>query len=189
MNFTEQQLAECFRKGDRAAFEELVSRWNQNVTNLAYRMTGNQEDARDMAQQCFLRAFQARDQFEGGSSLGTWLYRITINLCRDRLRSQQSRRRQIERLATRRPRPGHRPPPPPELESEQGEVSTQVAHAVTTLTDDQREVVILRHYHDLSCREIAEILQTPYTTVRSRLVQGLNELRLKLRDLNPCVCS
>ena len=189
MNFTEQQLAECFRKGDRAAFEELVSRWNQNVTNLAYRMTGNQEDARDMAQQCFLRAFQARDQFEGGSSLGTWLYRITINLCRDRLRSQQSRRRQIERLATRRPRPGHRPPPPPETKTEQGELSTQVAQAVATLPESQREVVILRHYHDLSCREIAEILQTPYTTVRSRLVQGLNELRLKLRDLNPCVCS
>ncbi|MCH7572310.1 MAG: RNA polymerase sigma factor, partial [Planctomycetes bacterium] len=92
-----------------------------------------------------------------------------------------------ERLATSRPRPGHRPVS--DSRAEQGEVSTQVAHAVATLTDDQREVVILRHYHDLSCREIAEILQTPYTTVRSRLVQGLNELRLKLRDLNPCICS
>ena len=187
MKFSDQQLAECFCQGDRAAFEELVSRWNQNVTNLAYRMTGNLEDARDMAQQCFLRAFQARTQFEGGSSLGTWLYRITINLCRDRLRSQQSRRRQIERLATSRPRPGHRPVA--DSRAEQGEVSTQVAEAVAILPESQREVVILRHYHDLSCREIAEILQTPYTTVRSRLVQGMNQLRLKLRDLNPCVCS
>lgn len=187
MNFTEQQLAESFRKGDRAAFTELVSRWNQNVTNLAYRMTGNQEDARDMAQQCFLRAFQAREQFAGDSSLGTWLYRITINLCRDRLRSQQSRRRQIERVVSSRPRPGHRPPP--DRKAEEGEITTQVAQAVASLSEDQREVVILRHYHELSCREIAEILQAPYTTVRSRLVQGLTQLRLKLRDLNPCVCS
>lgn len=183
MSLSERHLIVRFQQGDRSAFEEVMQRWNQDVTNLAYRMTGHFEEAQDIAQQCFLRAFQARDRFEGQSSLGTWLYRITVNLCRDRIRSNQSRRRVMEGVETLRPRPVHRSART--STSEQGENQAQIAEAVGMLPDSEREVVILRHYHDLSCREIADLLDTPCSTVKSRLSQGLNRLRLKLRELSP----
>ncbi len=184
MSLSERELILRFRDGDRDTFEEVVRRWNQDMTNLAYRMTGQFEEAQDIAQQCFLRAFQSRESFQGQSSLGTWLYRITVNLCRDRIRADQSRRRMMDSATAQRPRPFHRPARA--SAGEQGENQAQIARAMGMLPQAQREVVILRHYHDLSCREIAELLDTPYTTVKSRLSQGLDRLRLQLRELNPC---
>ncbi|MCZ6835833.1 MAG: sigma-70 family RNA polymerase sigma factor [Planctomycetota bacterium] len=183
MDISERQLIERFRLGDHAAFEEIVQQWNRDMTNLAYRMTGHLEEAQDIAQQCFLKAFQARSTFEGQASLGTWLYRITLNLCRDRIRSDQSRRRVLDAMTQTRPRRTHSRPTDT---ASGGESKVRIAEAVGGLPDKEREVVVLRHYHHLSCREIAEMLDTPYTTIKSRLAQGLEKLRLTLRDLNPC---
>jgi len=184
MDLSERQLIARFQRGERDAFEEVVSRWSRDVTNLAFRMTGHLEEARDVCQQCFLRAYQARQRFEGNSSLGTWLYRIVMNLCRDRLRAERSRRRVMETIADARPRPVHRSSRTAGAEGD--ETQARVAEAIESLPSREREVVVLRHYHDLSCREIADLLETPYTTIKSRLVQGLDRLRIKLKDLNPC---
>jgi len=186
MDLSERQLIARFRRGDRDAFEEVVGRWSRDITNLAFRMTGHHEDARDVAQQCFLRAYQSRQRFEGNASLGTWLYRIAVNICRDRLRAERSRRRVVHAISNprNRPRPGHRPVRSSATETD--ETQARIAEAMASLPAAEREVAVLRHYHGLSCREIAELLDAPYTTIKSRLVQGLDRLRIRLRDLDPC---
>lgn len=158
-------------------------RWERPIYALAYRVIGREEDARDVCQETFLRAFRAIRGFKGQAKFSSWLYRIALNLCRDWMRR--------ERRA-----PLVQPPEgldPMDLAAEQPakdepidetvarrEMTSAVASAMAALTEDQRTAIILKEYHGLTFQEIADLLDCPLSTVKTRLYQGLTVLRREL---------
>jgi RNA polymerase sigma-70 factor (ECF subfamily) len=150
--------------------------------NLAYRLTGEIEEARDIRQIAFTKAYRALPSFNGRACFSTWMYRIVVNLTRDRSRSRRAgeaalRAREDRRRAERAARPD-------ELTADR-EAARTVAEAVALLPPGEREVVILRHYHGRTFAEIAEIVGAPTSTVKSRMERALRALRPRLRGLEP----
>ena len=176
------------RSGDAAAFDALILRHQDRVYNMAYRMLGNREDALDLSQEVFLTVFRSLGRFEAKARFSTWLYRVTVNRCRDELRRRGS-------VKHTRPhsldvvRDGESPreiasnvPPPPE-EAVGREMRQRVEEAIADLPGDAREVLVLRDREDLSYEEIAEILEIPLGTVRSRLNRARTLLKDELRPI------
>lgn len=188
MPLSDEELIRRFRQGEEPVFEELVARWSPVVLQLALRLLGDPEEARDVRQMALLRTYRALGDFDGRASFSTWLYAVVLNLCRD-----QGRRREREaRLLAARSSEvaplallnGHAAElVTPERESAARERAERVAEAVLALDPREREVVVLRHYHEFSFPEIAEILGAPITTVKSRLAKGLERLRVRLQHL------
>lgn len=141
------------------AFQALLSRYRRPAVTLAYQMLGNREDAEDVAQEAFVRVFQAIPRFRGQASFSTWLYRIVTNLC---LGSRRRRRATVQLDAVREPRASDSP-------------SRQVTEALLTrqvlaaMAPELRAILLLRDQEGLSYSEIAEALRLPLGTVRSRL--------------------
>ncbi|MHC4949113.1 MAG: RNA polymerase sigma factor [Planctomycetota bacterium] len=171
------------RAGDDDAWERLVARWDGEVLNLAYRLTGDREEARDIRQKAFVRAYAGLDRFDGRSRFSTWLYRIVVNLCRDQLR--RSRRLPAARPGDDAPRAAAAP----SEQAARAELAARVAAAVTDLPAGEREVLVLRHYHQLALVDVARVLGVPPTTARSRLARALERLRetLALTESSPCL--
>jgi len=180
MDISDQELLRRYRRGDRSAFELLVRRWDERVMDLAYRITGDPEEARDVRQIAFLRLLRSLDRFNGTSSFSTWFYRVVLNLCLDRRRSRMARDRR-EGGETPAEEPAAASPSPAQY-SEREEVARLVADAVAALRPTERVVVVLRHYHGLRFAEIAGILGLPASTVKSRMQRGLTSLRERLRN-------
>ncbi len=182
-SFGDELLVSAAKQGDRAAFGELVRRYERKVYSLAYRYTGDPDDAADLAQEAFLKAFCALRTFHGRSSFSTWLYRVTANVCLDALRSRRRRRT----LSLDQARPGGEgdrewdlADPGADLQEQvqRREVHETILRAVGRLGPEQRMVVILRDFQGLSYQEISQILRLHLGTVKSRL----NRARLALRD-------
>lgn len=179
---SEQELIQAARSGDQRAFAALVEANQAMVYSLAYRMTGNSEDAADLTQEAFLNAWRGLARFQGQASFSTWLYRLTSNACIDFLRREK--RRSALSLTLE----------PDEEESRQAEVSDErwspealldrqeslqaVRRALGQLSDEHREVLLLRELEGLSYREIAQALGLEEGTVKSRIARA----RLALRD-------
>lgn len=183
MNQRNPKFLARFQAGDRGVFQQLYASWERPVTNLAYRLTGDREEAADLKQQAFLKAWQGRGSFNGASKVSTWLFRIVVNLSRDRMRARKVR----DVIATA-------PPPQdglldkgpsPEQEAMQRERAQYVLQALSALPEREREAVVLKHYHGLSFPEIAVILGAPATTVKSRTGSGLKRLREWLKGSDP----
>jgi RNA polymerase sigma-70 factor (ECF subfamily) len=149
---------------------------------LAYRVIGREEDARDVCQETFLRAFRALGGFKGQAKFSSWLYRITLNLCRDWIRRE---RRQplaqapegvdlIELAGEAEPTESIE-----ELVARK-EIGAAVARAMAELPEEQRTAIVLKEYHGLTFQEIAELVGCPLSTVKTRLYQGLIVLRREL---------
>ncbi len=183
MEPTDDELIGRFRRGDGGAFDRLVARWDRRVLGFAYRLTRDVEEAQDIRQAVFLRTYRALESFNGHARFSTWIHQVTLNLCRDRARSIESQERALAGGArAREPETGVLPSP---LEtSERNELSRVVATAIAALPEAEREVVVLRHYQGLAFPEIAEILDAPVSTVKSRMSQGLTHLRDRLGHLN-----
>lgn len=147
--------------GDERAFAELVEIHQRVLFNLALRIVGNHEDARDLAQTVFVKAYRNLASFDQRRRFFSWIYRITIN----ESLSFVSRRRPQEPLHEMLRAPGRTP----DEQWEQEELGTMVRHAVMQLTTDHRDVIVLRHFLNLSHREIGEMLAVPEKTVKSRL--------------------
>lgn len=162
--------------GDVGAFEALVLAHQDRVYNLAYRITGNHEDAADAAQDAFVRAYQALPRFRGESSLSTWLHRIATNAALDLVR----RRPDVPPVELPADQPAH---DDPAAEVHSREVNRRVHAAVGRLPAEYRVVVVLRDFQGLAYEEIAKVLQIPVGTVRSRLSRGREALRGLLMDL------
>jgi len=182
MEPSDEQLVDRFRSGDASAFEAMVARWNEPILQLATRLTGDLEEARDIRQMALIKTHQGLARFEGRSRFSTWIYRVVLNLCRDRSRGQESRARTLEASV--------RESDQDYVLEETGfhvardrELAEIVARAVLSLPAHEREVVVLRHYHDLAFPAIAEILGAPTTTVKSRMTRGLELLRTRLAAL------
>ncbi len=178
---SEDELLRRFRGGDESAFEGVAVRFHPELLQLAYRMTGDREEAREIGQLALLRAHETLTSFRGGARLSTWLYRVVLNLCRDRHRKRTANEDRLALLAPLEP-PRSRSEVPAER-AEERELAERVAVAVRALPPLEREVVVLRHYHDLSFAEIGLIQGAPATTVKSRMTKGLCLLRGRLKDL------
>lgn len=161
------------QRGEREAFDGLVERYQRDVYRLCYRYLNNHEDANDVAQESFLRAYKAISRFRGDSAFSTWLYRIAVNAC---LNFRAARRPAPEELPEGLPDRGA-----PALERiEREERSRLVRKAVTRLPDRQRATLILKVYHDLSHEEVARILGSTVGTVKANLFHALANLRKHL---------
>lgn len=182
MASTDEELVARSVGGDLDSFNQLVRRWERPIYALAYRVIGREEEARDVCQEAFLRAFRSLGGFKGHAKFSSWLYRITLNLCRDWIRR--------ERRAPFVPTPegvdlvelaGERGPAEP-IEDLIGrhDLGRRVARAMRALSEEQRTAIILKEYQGLTFREIADLLGCPVSTVKTRLYQGLHVLRGEL---------
>lgn len=157
-------------------------RWERPIYALAYRLLGHEDDARDVCQDTFLRAFRALPGFKGQAKFSSWLYRIALNLCRDWVRRQ--RRTPIvpapDGVELAELKASVEPSEPIEDVLSRQQLSRDVARAMKQLTADQRAAVILKEYHGLTFQEIADLLGCPLSTVKTRLYQGLTVLRREL---------
>jgi RNA polymerase sigma-70 factor (ECF subfamily) len=181
MDISDHELLRRYRRGDRSAFELMVRRWDERVMDLAYRITGDPEEARDIRQIAFLRLLRSLDRFNGTARFSTWFYRVVLNLSLDRRRSRLARDRHEGGDA-----PGEEPAaaaPSPAQCSERDEVARLVADAVAALRPTERVVVVLRHYHSLPFSEIGGILGLPTSTVKSRMQRALTALRERLKNV------
>jgi RNA polymerase sigma-70 factor (ECF subfamily) len=182
MTWTDEELVARSRTGDMDSFNQLILRWERPIYALAYRVIGQEEDARDVAQETFLRAFRALPGFKGQAKFSSWIYRIALNLCRDWIRrkrrtpvsplpddvdlselaAEQEPSESVEDLVARR------------------ELTAVVEEAMTLLPEEQRTAVILKEYHGMTFQEIADMQGCPLSTVKTRLYQGLSQLRRQL---------
>ena len=183
MTRTDEELVASATAGDLDSFNQLVSRWERPIYALAYRTLGRDEDARDVVQEAFMRAYRGLRGFKGEAKFSSWLYRITLNLCRDWMRRERrapivsvpegvdpleladdraSPAESVEDLVARR------------------EMSAAVARAMQELPEEQRQAIMLKEYHGLTFQEIADQLNCPLSTVKTRLYQGLSVLRRRL---------
>jgi RNA polymerase sigma-70 factor (ECF subfamily) len=170
------------REGDTRAIEQLIAGHYATVYRLALAILDDSAEADDAAQEVFIAALGALDSYRGESALSTWLYAITVNKCRDRLKKSQSRRR-LERVL-HSIFPAWHDPAGPSAESAalQNERDEAVRRAVNSLGEKQRLPVILRYYHGLSISEIANVLDINEGTIHSRLSIARERLHILLWD-------
>lgn len=183
MEPSDEELVLRFQRGDEHAFEAMVARWNEPILQLATRLTGDPEEAKDVRQMTLLKTYQGLSRFEGRARFSTWLYRVVLNLCRDRQRSQEARTRLNESSAETRDDGDYVLEETGFHVARDRELASVVAQAVLALPTAEREVLVLRHYHDLPFPAIAEVLGAPVTTVKSRMTRGLTLLRTRLAAL------
>jgi RNA polymerase sigma-70 factor, ECF subfamily len=177
---SDEELVAAFQAGDPSAFDLLVSRWDRKIQGAIYRVVGAGEDSRDLCQEVFLKAYRALGGFKQEARFSSWLYQIALNACRDRLRRRRGHTPvSLEDLADGEREPLQRGPSALELVEAQ-ELARAVAAAMATLPDEQREVIALKEYQGLTFVEIAEALDVPVSTVKTRLYRGLGLLRQQL---------
>ena len=182
MTSTDEELVARSKGGDADSFNQLILRWERPIYALAYRVIGREEDARDVCQETFLRAFRALPGFKGEAKFSSWVYRIALNLCRDWMRKQRrAPTMQMPEGVDPIEMAGERGP----VESietlvERRELSGVVEEAMKLLPEDQRMAIILKEYHGMTFQEIADLQGCPLSTVKTRLYQGLSVLRRHL---------
>ena len=180
MGRSDEELVEACQAGEASAFDVLVARWEDRIRGAAFRFLGSEEEARDVAQEAFLKAYRALDGFKGEARFSSWLYQIATNLCRDRLRRRKTRATvSLEALEGTGPVMVETRPGAHERLLER-DLARAVRRALHTLPEEQREVVILKEYQELTFLEIAQALDVPVSTVKTRLYRGLGQLRLRL---------
>jgi RNA polymerase sigma-70 factor (ECF subfamily) len=177
MDPTDAELIGCSRSGDRNAFTVLMGRWKDRAYALAYRLTGNSTDSDDICQLVMVRAWQGIPAFAGQASFATWLYRMTINAFRDQQRSRLARIKVLKRWWIARSNNGSNSPV---HASDLDDTRERVGRAVAGLPMAIREAVVMRHYHELTFDEIAQVVGAPASTVKSRVAQGLRLLHHSL---------
>ncbi len=180
---TEQQLVSRAKAGDEGAFARLMQDNEKRVYNLTLRMTGNPEDAMDLAQEAFLNAWRGLKFFKGDSAFSTWLYRLANNVCLDHLR-KQSRRRDINAPLPVDPEDDRLPEVPderyrPDRQLERQEARRAIQDGLAQLTDEHRQVLVMREINGLSYQEIGDVLGLEAGTVKSRIARA----RLALRKI------
>lgn len=185
MPISDEILVKKSQEGDYSSFEELVKRYEKKIYNLAYRLTGNREDARDALQETFLQAFRKLSSFKGKSKFSTWLYRIAVNVCFMRKRKEKKMKtvsldvpvltRKGDEIK-REVRDDWSKNPLATLENK--EVRETLSKAIDSLPEEYRTVFILRGLNGLSNEEVAKMLKISLPAVKSRL----HRARLFLRD-------
>jgi len=188
---TEARFIERLRARDERAFNELVRMYERRVFVLVHRMLGRREEAEDLSQEVFVQVFKAIGQFRGESKLSTWIFRIAVNLCKNRSLYLSRRRTrdesELENLADRDAMEGAKGATvaaidrPDELVSGK-QLEAIVANAIAAMEPDFREVLVLRDIEDLSYEEIADIVGVKEGTVKSRIHRARAQLKEAIRQ-------
>jgi len=179
------------QRGNQAAFEELVRQYDGPVLRLAYHMTRSEQDAQDIYQEAFLKAYRNIGSFRFECSFYTWIYRIVTNLCLDHLRKRQVRKEEsgvvtdsdgesfdmLDQVADVRPGAS------PEKDLMRRELGSRIAKALEKLTPRERMVFEMKHYQGLKLRTIGEILNTTEETAKNTLFRGTQKLRAALKGV------
>jgi len=166
----EQETVEACQRGEREAFDALVLRYQRRIYGLCFRYVNNHEDANDLTQEVFVRAWRAIRRFRGQSAFSTWLYRIAVNACLNfRAKRRPLTMELPESLPDTRPDVGR--------QLEKDDQARRVREAVQRLPEKQRATLILKIYQDLTHREVAEVLGSTVGTVKANLFHALGNLR------------
>ncbi len=175
----EQDLVRLAKKGDVGAFGTLVRANEAKVYNLTLRMTGNPEDARDLAQEAFLLAYRRLPAFRMECSFSTWLYRLTANLCIDFLRRERRRKSMTVSMEDQmgQQEEGMNQWQEPQAELERLEIRAVLEQGISRLSEEHRQILLLREMSGLSYEEIGSLLKLESGTVKSRLARARKQLR------------
>jgi len=181
---SDEQLMLNAGQGDRNAFDELVRRYSSRMINVAYQVLGNREQAEDVAQETFLRAYKSAARYRQISKFSTWLYTIALNLCRNELRRRKFKTYSLEGMAERDEESKVRIDIPdektqPDRDMERKEAGMLVRQAVEKLPEKFKTPLVLRDIQELTYEEISEILDLPEGTVKSRINRG----RLRVKEI------
>jgi RNA polymerase sigma-70 factor, ECF subfamily len=181
------ELIKAFQAGKKAAFDELVLSHKDKVFNLCYWFVGNHQDANDLAQDVFFKAFKALKNFRFESAFSTWIYRISMNTCKNRLKSFQYRLKK-KFVHLNHTADGSNPgveiadeSATPEIELGKKERMRRIKKAIDTLPEDKKAVVVLRDIEGLSYEKISTITQFNLGTVKSKLARARQDLREMLK--------
>jgi RNA polymerase sigma-70 factor (ECF subfamily) len=180
---TDESLMLQVGRGERAAFDEIVRRYSKRMINLAYQITGDRDQAEDLAQETFFRAYRSASRYTEIAKFSTWLYTIAINLCRNELRRRKFKPYSLEEMAEREDEGKIRidiadESSKPDVELERKEIAHHVRQAVAQVPSKFRAALVLRDIQGLSYEEIGAILGLPEGTVKSRINRG----RLKVKE-------
>ena len=186
----EEALLKAFRNGDAAAFDGLIEMYSAKLYKVAYALLGSRQDAEEVVQDTFLRAYRALSAFRGDSSLETWLHRITVNLARNKFQWNHRRGGGLNVSLTTSDDDGESGTETeqdvpdlrmePDLVLEQDEIGANIMKALDSLPDNLRETMLLRHVDDMPYEQIARKLDCKVGTVKSRLSRGREMLRVQL---------
>jgi len=180
MSPTDEELVARTQDGDASAFDVLVRRWERKIRGAIYRIIGSDDEALDICQETFLKAYRGLGSFKQEARFSSWLYQIALKLCRDRLRRRRGKTWvSLEDLEDGTAAPQATGPTALDL-VEARDLSRTVAGAVAALPEEQREVIVLKEYQGLTFLEIAEVLALPMSTVKTRLYRGLGQLKDQL---------
>jgi len=179
---SDEQIVERALTGDAEAFGEIVQRWERRIFALSFGMLGREEDARDATQETFLAAFRNLRAFRGEAKVSSWLHRIAVNQCitrqrRAKVRSESALETEEEKDAASFAAPV-RYSPLRVVESR--ETTAAVRLAVNSLPIELRQVVVMKEFEELTFKEIADALDLPLSTVKSRLYTALKQLQMRL---------
>ncbi len=181
MDWTDAEAADEARKGNQLAFRVLVERHSRSVFRLAFRMTGNEQDAEDMVQETFLRAYKQLHRFDGRAAFGTWLYRIGANCSLDLLRARRLRKEQsgtaVNDEATNLLDTVASPAPDPERLTRSGQLAGLLGPALEQLTEAERTAFVLRHYEGQNIEEIAKVLGVNKGAAKHSVFRAVQKLR------------
>ena len=185
VNPGDEELVASARQGERRAFEELVERHKRKAYHIAFNFTRDAEDAKDLSQDAFLKAFTNLKNFDGRSSFYTWFYRILVNLCLDyKRRNKRAPAAEFDETAVGQMEPSHEPARPraPEQQVLARQISLRVGEALEALPAKQRAAFVLKNHQGLSIREIAELMETAEGTVKVHLHRAVTALRQRLAE-------
>ena len=192
MSWTDEELVARYVEGDTERCNALMQRWERPIYRLAYRLIGREDDARDVCQETFLRAFRGLKKFRSEAKFSSWLYRIAINLCRDWVRRE--RRTPVvalpEDIDILDLAPADDTSESIQDLVERRELGGVVAKAMKALSKEQRTAVVLKEYHGFTFQEISNLLDCPVSTIKTRVYHGLSQLREEFRRLglsNPSI--
>jgi len=180
---SDEQIVERALTGDAEAFGEIVQRWERRIFALAFGMLGREEDARDATQETFLAAFRNLRAYRGDAKVSSWLHRIAVNQCitrqrRAKVRNESALETEEEKNAASFAAPAHYSPA---RVVEGWETTAAVRLAVNSLPLELRQIVVMKEFEELTFKEIAEALDLPLSTVKSRLYTALKQLQMRLR--------
>ena len=180
---SDEQIVERALTGDAEAFGEIVQRWERRIFALAFGMLGREEDARDATQETFLAAFRNLRAFRGEAKVSSWLHRIAVNQCitrqrRAKVRKESGLEEEEEKHAASFSAPFQYSPA---HVVEGRERAAAVRRAVNSLPLDLRQVIVMKEFEELTFREMADALDIPLSTVKSRLYTALRQLQLRLQ--------
>lgn len=183
MELTDNKIIELTLNGEVEAFNTLVRRWERQIYALAFRILKRDDEAADICQETFMSAYRNLSKFRGEAKFSSWLYRIAINYCHSRLRSSGNNDLSLEQQLEDK---GFEPVTNIEhindtLQRE--EVSEVVRKALAGLPTEMQQAIIMKEYQELKFHEIAEILNLPVSTVKTRVYTGLDLLNQRLKHL------